>query len=230
VILASLGLVLIGFGWKVGLHLTTAYWLEANHYVVVWGIDRDNWKEGGASTVRYSAPSGFLVSTRPDLDLKYLTNLHHLEELDLSTLPRLRDSDMVDLDKLSDLRRLNLDRSRLTYWMKIDSGSLTDVTLARIGRLSRLQELNLGGHKITDSGLKNLTSLDKLQSLDLVETEITDAGLEYLKSLRGLKSVDLMRTKVTAQGVNNFEASMPGVKVVADPPSPAPRLTTGPKP
>ena len=208
-------------GWRVGSHVVAAWWLEANQYVVLWGIDRGNWKGGGVTTVRYSARPVLFGSTRPNLDLKFLTNLHHLEELDLSTMVGIRDADMANLDDLTGLRRLNVDRSRQPPWGKLDSAGLTDATLARIGRLSRLRDLNLGGQKFTDSGLKGLAGLDQLESLDLVETAITDAGLEPLKGLRRLKSLDLTRTKVTAQGVRNFEAAKPGVKVVADPPLPA---------
>ena len=210
-------------GWKAGSHLAAAWWLEANQYVVIWGLDRDNWKQGGVTTVRYSPRPAFFGSVRPNHDLRFLKNLHHLDELDLSTTTGVRDADLTNLDKLTDLRRLNLRRSLQPAWMKNESEGLTDSILARIGRLTRLQELSLGAQKITDSGLKNLAGLDRLESLDLVGTGITDAGLEHLKAFQRLKSVDLTRTNVTSQGLSNFEASMPGVKVVADPPPTAAR-------
>jgi hypothetical protein len=209
-------------GWKIGRHLIASAWLEANHFKVVWEADKDTWKRGGVTTVKYVDPRSFFQDAGRHSNLRLLTWLHRIEGLDLSQLTGLRDAHLVILDDLTGLRSLNLDwNSRLPWmWQKQESPGLTDATLARIGRLSRLRTLSVGGQVITDAGLKHLAILDQLQSLDLVGTEITDAGLEHLKTLRSLKSVDLTRTNVTAQGVSNFEAAMPGVKVVADPPMP----------
>jgi hypothetical protein len=223
VFLISVILTITFVVWKVARHLSATLWLEANQYVVLWSIDKENWKQGGSTTVRYSSPQFNLFSSeRPVFDLKFLKNLHSLEELDLSTLAWIRDVDLVNLGDLTALQRLNLDRSRHQDWIKASEQGLTDSTLTQIGRLTRLVDLNLGGQKITDAGLKDLAGLDQLRSLDLVETEITDAGLEHLKALRGLKSLDLSRTKVTAQGVSNFEAARPGVRVLSDPPPTVP--------
>jgi Leucine Rich repeat len=213
--------LMIGFvGWKIVRQLTATWWLEANQYVVDWTIDKGNWKQGGSTSVRYTAARFTAFSNeKPTLALKFLRSLHRIEELDISGVIGLRDDTLAGLDDLTSLQRLNLDRSRLPYWNQTREDGLTDVTLARIARLTKLIELNLSGHKITDSGLKQLAGLDLLRSLDLVETEITDAGLEHLKAIRSLRSVDLSRSKVTAQGVSNFEASRPGVRVLADPPT-----------
>jgi len=220
VVLITATLLITFVCWKVVRQLTASWWLEANHYVVDWTVDKENWKQGGSTVIRYTgARFTAFSSEKPDLDLKFLRSLHRLEELDISTLVGVRDDDLVGLEDLTSLQRLNLDRSRLPYWSKSNEGRLTDATLARIGRLTKLIELSLGGQKISDAGLKNLAGLDQLRSLDLVETEITDAGLEHLKALPNLRSVDLSKSKVTAQGVSNFEAARPGVRVLADPPS-----------
>ena len=210
-ILVAASLAISFLGWKVAMHLTATLWLEANHYVVTWGIEKDDWKQGGSSSVRYSGKGWYLFSNeKPTPDLKYLVNLHRLEELDLSGLAETRDADLANLDRLTALRRLNIDRSRLSDYGRNVPGALTDATLARIGRLHRLIELNLGCQGITDAGL------DQVEKLDLVDTGITDAGLEHLKGLKGLKSLDLSGTKVTPAGVAAFEAARPFVKVIAD--------------
>ena len=230
VIAASLA---VGYvGWKVGSHLIASAWLEANHLRVVWEADKDTWKQGGVTTVKYVDLHSFFQDAGRHSNLRLLTWLHRVEELDLSQLTGLRDAHLVILDDLTGLQSLNLDWNSQPPWMwlKQESAGLTDATLARIGRLSRLRTLRVGGQAITDAGLKHLAGLDQLQSLDLVGTEITDAGLEHLKTLRGLKSVDLTRTNVTAQGVSNFEAAMPGVKVVADPLPSTPATPTAPNP
>jgi hypothetical protein len=202
--------------WKVMKHLTAAWWLEANSFKVEWAATKVNWKLGGSTTVRYSPRSWFLAGQMPILNLKYLKDLHRLEELDVSTLSGMRDANFADLGDLTALRRLNLDRGPRSSSGYVESGELTDATLARIGRLTRLEELDLTGHRITDAGLEHLKGLDQLRSLDLEATEITDVGLERLKALPALTSLVLTKTKVTARGVAAFEASRPFVKVLSD--------------
>ncbi len=216
-VIAVSSLVLISYlGWNFVKHLTAACWLEANHYVVLWTIEKENWKQGGSTTVRFSAQQNFINSERPIHDLKFLKDLHHLEELDLSNLVRIRDVHLANLGDLSALRRLNLDRSLHPDWIKEKEPGLTDPTIAQVGRLSRLLELNLGGHRFSDDALKSLASLNQLRSLDLVGSEVTDACLEHLKGLPSLRTLDLRGTRVTAQGVAKFEASRPLVRVIDD--------------
>jgi Leucine Rich repeat len=220
----AIATLVIGFvTWKAAKHLTSTWWLEANHFVVLWGIDQDNWKQGGSTTVRYKGQSWYLVISEPQaLDLRHLRDLHRIEELDLASYIGIRDSDIQVIDELRSLRRLNLNRSRLSDWGRQDPGLLTDATLRRIGRLDQLIELNLGFHRITDAGLKSLEGLDHLENLGLCDTEITDEGLEPLKALKGLKSLDLSGTRVTPEGIAEFEKARPLVKVLADPPTPRP--------
>jgi Leucine Rich repeat len=229
-ILSSLSLVLVYLGWKAGSHLIASLWLQANHYKVIWEAHKDNWKQGGSTTVKYVEYWEISQSGRANTDLRILSWLHRVEELDLSKSYGLRDQDLAGLDKLTDLRSLDLDRSRYLSWAWNDQGQLSDATLVPIKALRKLQILNLGGQPITDVGLANLAALNELRDLDLQMTEITDAGLEHLKALKRLKSLDVTGTKVTPKGILDFEASRPGVAVQADPPSPAPRLTTGSKP
>ncbi len=209
--------------WKVARHMTATWWLEANHFDVLWAVEKDNWKQGGSTTVRFAGRNYFgLTGERPNLDLKFLKDLHHLEELDLSTLSGLRDADLATLDDLTALRRLSLGRSRQAEWILSDPGVLTEATFARIGQLTRLEALDLRGQRITDTGLKDIAGLAELRSLDLEGTKVTDASLERLKALRNLKSLDVTNTKVTAKGVADFESSRPGVRVLSDPPPMAP--------
>lgn len=211
-------------GWRVARHLSAAWWLETNQFVVTWGIDKDNWKQGGSTTVRFTSPMfSLFAGDRPAVDLKFLTNLHRLEELNLSTLSGIRDADLAILDDLRSLRRLQIDRTNQPDWIKSSTKGLSDETLARIGRLSKLEELTLRAQDITDSGLASLAGLQRLQSLDLAETPITDAGLEHLKTLKALKTLDLKGTKASARGVAELESALPSLRVLSDPPPPAPR-------
>lgn len=74
---------------------------------------------------------------------------------------------------------------------------LTDVGLARIGKLPALERLSLDGTSITDEGLKSLQSLANLQSLSLNGTKTSAAGFQNLASLLNLKRLDLMGTSLT---------------------------------
>ena len=228
-IVASAALVAGYFGWKAGSHAVAWAGLELNHFKVIWGVDRVTWKQGGTTTVKYAEPYYIFQQKPSSLTLKCLTWLHHVEELDLAQASGLQDSDLEFLSELNALRVLDLDRTRSNMWRANEQGQLTDATLARIGHLKQLGDLHLGGQRITDAGLANLEGLDRLQSLDLRKTAITDVGLEHLKAIPGLKSVDLTGTNVTSEGVGAFEASRPGVRVVADPPLPSPPAAPNPR-
>ncbi|WP_435010448.1 leucine-rich repeat domain-containing protein [Tundrisphaera lichenicola] len=201
------------FAWKAAVQLATSAWLQLNHYHVAWVIDRETWRRGGVTTVR--AVLAFDPFGHPDLT--HLTRLHNLEELDLSQVMGLADDDLPMLAELIDLQSLDLNRSHLQYRYPTDKGGLTDVTLARIGTLTDLRELDLGGQKFGDQGLASLKRLTKLESLNLQGTAITDAGLEALKGLPKLRYLDLGGTKITQAGILAFEATRPGVVIEADP-------------
>src|SRR4029077_4794720 len=72
-----------------------------------------------------------------------------------------------------------------------------DEGLARLVKLTSLQELDLTSTKVSDAALIHLDGLTRLQSLDLTSTQITDAGLDHLAGLTNLQSIDLTGTKVT---------------------------------
>ena len=207
-------------GWKLGAHFLAASWLEANHYRVDWNLDRETWRWGGATRVRYVERFDITQSDRRNIDLRFLPWLLHVEELDLAQATGLRDEHLIGLEQLQDLRLLDLDRTRKLAWLTNDQGRLTDATLDRVGKLVRLRDLTLSGQRITDAGLSKLSGLTELRSLDLRQTGVTDAGLPSLKELPGLRSLDLTGTNVTAEGIRDFEADRPEVKVVADPTPP----------
>jgi Leucine Rich repeat len=221
-ILASLALTMGYVGWKVGSHLIATYWFRAHHYRVLWTFDRENPSRVGSTAVKACVEDNLFGNAHLNDALKCLGWFHRVESLDLTLAEGVRDADLAPLALLTDMESLNLDRShqRTTYG---DAAKLTDATMTLIHPLVRLRELNLGGHAITDQGLANLSDLDRLQSLDLRQTNVTDAGLEHLKRLPRLKSVDLTGTKVTPKGVRDFEAQLPGVVVLADPPPSAAR-------
>ncbi len=76
-----------------------------------------------------------------------------------------------------------------------------DSVLIPIGRLKRLERLDLFDSAVTDAGLAHLKGLNCLQTLDLSATDIGDTGLAHLEGLTDLKELDLRSTKVTDGGL-----------------------------
>ncbi len=79
---------------------------------------------------------------------------------------------------------------------------VTDLDLAPLARLDRLEEFHISGAPITDAGLKHVANLKELRILSLWETPgITDAGLAYLTALTKLQHLNLYRCEITDAGL-----------------------------
>lgn len=76
------------------------------------------------------------------------------------------DDDMALLAPLNGIRKLTINRSKIT-----------DRGMRYLTGLTQLEELDLSENGITDEGLKYLASCEKLQILRLMETKITGSGL-----------------------------------------------------
>jgi Leucine-rich repeat (LRR) protein len=81
------------------------------------------------------------------------------------------------------------------------SNSITDAWLEHIGKLHRLEVLDLGNSHVSDAGLKELHGLTRLRKLDLHRTNITDAGLKELQGLTYLQELNLAQTPITDAGM-----------------------------
>jgi len=66
-----------------------------------------------------------------------------------------------------------------------------DSALAQVGRLRRLEELELSSSEVTDAGLKHLMGLTALKKLGLGSTQVTDAGVQELQ--RALPNLEIVR-------------------------------------
>ena len=66
-----------------------------------------------------------------------------------------------------------------------------DVALAHVGRLRRLEELELSISEVTDAGLKHLMGLTALKKLDLENTNVTDGGVQELQM--ALPKLEILR-------------------------------------
>ncbi len=82
--------------------------------------------------------------------------------------------------------------------------NITDVGLAHLSDLSGLRVLALRRTAITGDGVARLGRLWRLQSLDLAWTDVGDAALVHLRPLVCLRHLDLGRTRVTGIGLGNL--------------------------
>lgn len=87
-----------------------------------------------------------------------------------------------------------------------DASHFTDRSLAIVGTLGNLQELNLGKPGITSAGLSHLKRLKELRKLYLMEARIYDSGVAHLKELEHLEELDLSGSAITNAAAATFKA------------------------
>ena len=100
------------------------------------------------------------------------------------------DAALESLDRFTNLEELRLDKTRIT-----------NVTLCKLARLTKLKRLGLAETKVSDVGLENLAGLTALEELALDGTAISAAGMAHLKSLVRLRKLTLAKTKVDDEGL-----------------------------
>lgn len=102
-----------------------------------------------------------------------LTAADQIVELNLQDA-LLDDSVLDDIGKFTELTRLRLSHNELT-----------DVTVAKLAGLRKLERLNLYSNPgITDASVEVLASLPQLKRLDVWNTGITEKGMARLRELR----------------------------------------------
>jgi hypothetical protein len=68
--------------------------------------------------------------------------------------------------------------------------------------------------QISDVGVARLIHMPKLQRLGLGGTRITDKSLEHLRRLTSLKSVSIGRTAVSYEAIRKFNEALPDCEVI----------------
>jgi hypothetical protein len=107
---------------------------------------------------------------------------------------------------LRNFRRLKMIQACSPY-------DLTDIGLANVKDMPRLEVLKLSCADITDAGLIHLQGLDALRELDISGTLATNAGLKHLSSSTALKVLDLRGTEVTTEGVKKLQGALPNCTI-----------------
>ena len=104
----------------------------------------------------------------------------------------------------------------------ISGAAVTDAGLVTISQFDQLEELGLqNGYpvdttRISDAGLSSVGRMTKLQRLEIWNFEITDAGLAQLAGMRGLRSLTLSKTLCTEAGIADLQRKLPRCKFVVD--------------
>jgi hypothetical protein len=211
---------------------------------VEWDVTKDNFFQGGTTTVTYSPRWNGMANVITGNDLESLRSLRHLISLDLSSVPA-KDEDLAVLAQLGELKDLNLDRAYDSYnsprdgrnlgrltdrtlvhlqglknlnFLALGGNAFTDAGLANLKELKALKSLGLAKNRITDDGLKHLANLQALEALDLDGTKVTDAGLDALKGLKSLKTLHVENTGVTLEGQTRFQSVRPDIEVIRETP------------
>lgn len=120
-------------------------------------------------------------------------------------------ANLIGVDYVANVVAVNLSRPNANGSNKAD-----DQTLAHVGRLGRLENLNLADTAVTDAGLGHLKGLTNLRDLNLWNTEISDAGLAHLNGLTNLRMLPLVATCVTDDGVLELETALPKLQILRE--------------
>jgi hypothetical protein len=97
-----------------------------------------------------------------------------------------------------------------------DANKADDATLAHVGRLGRLENLNLAGTAVTDAGMAHLKGLTSLRDLNLWNIQVGGAGLAHLKGLTNLRMLPLVGTRVTDDGVLELKRALPWLQILRE--------------
>jgi hypothetical protein len=133
---------------------------------------------------------------------------------DLMTTARLR----VSFSSLDDKTAVALRGSTHVGSLTIeDASKLTDRSMAIVGTLTGLQELNLGRPGITSTGMSHLKNLKELRRLYLLQAmKVYDTGVVYLKDLEHLEELDLSGSGISNAAASTFKV-MPSLNMIAVP-------------
>jgi internalin A len=112
------------------------------------------------------------------------------------------------------VRLLGMDYFGHVVWVGLfHRGS--DLEMIHVGKLSRLEILDLDESAVTDAGLIHLKGLTRLKRLDLRAAKVTDAGLEHLKKLSGHPSIHLgwNKVRISDAALEELQKALPNAHV-----------------
>lgn len=122
--------------------------------------------------------------------VKQLGEISTLRWLYMNGNERVDDDAAPHFAKLKALRSLDVSGSQIT-----------DATVAKLKRLTKLRELLVASTGVTSRCLQDIGNLKELVRLDLSGTIVSDDGLEHLQQLPILKYLILNSTQITGDAV-----------------------------
>ena len=125
-----------------------------------------------------------------DTEMLRLLSLPALEKLNLSHT-RISDEGLLHLRPARQIRDLNL----------LYAEQITDLGLNAVKGWANLKRLNVRGTRISDPTLAIVGKLTRLESLDIANTGVTDKGLDSLVPLTQLKHLAIGRTRFTEEAL-----------------------------
>ena len=204
----SVAVLVLGLFTFVVAHLVAKWWIESQGGMVVWDIDKANWRQGGSTSVTFTSHR-FWQSRLDNGELTHLHKLHRVVSLNLAENDRITNKGLAKLRGLDFLTELDL--SRLDRFREPRFGGsfrpLSDACLVHLRVLPRLEDLTLAGNLITDQGLAEIAQIKTLKRLDLEATEISDAGLVHLE---GMKNLEVVRAGGNAANQRRDRAATDG--------------------
>jgi Leucine-rich repeat (LRR) protein len=88
--------------------------------------------------------------------------------------------------------------------LDLSETEIGDGALVEIGKLTKLEDLNLWRSQVTSSGVRFLVNLP-LKRLNLDDTSVGDAAIPHVSQIRSLEFVHLGKTSVTDQGIEGLK-------------------------
>jgi hypothetical protein len=135
----------------------------------------------------WNIPGGMGLEEDSLIHLKALTKLEHI------VIPGLSgDVTVKHISGFSNLKTLRFARNGLI------NDKLTDVSIAQIAQLTRLEFLELPPcSKIKAGGYNGLKNLVGLRELRLIQWDVPNTELSFLASLKSLSKVNFYRSRIT---------------------------------
>jgi len=145
-----------------------------------------------------------------------ISGLVQLEELRLGGKARrvgrtvaqdpIRDKDLRCLSGLRNLKRLVISRPADL------EGSISDVGLAHLKNLTRMEEIFIGGPHLTDDGLAHLAGMKELKFLR-ISGSLTDKGLRHLEGLKALRLLEVRSEKsFSRRAIERLRTKLPNIR------------------
>jgi uncharacterized membrane protein len=169
-------------------------------------------KREGASKLSSSIPEIAVEEAPPSV-------LTDLREHGVVVLPVGRDSHYLSVNfinvNVSDdsLMMLLSSIDKQLVWLKTGMYPVREEDLKRIGQLQALTRLQIGNLKDSQNGLQHLGKLKKLQYLNLTGAEITKETVSAVKDLASLKNLYLFHCRISPLEYSDLRKFLPNVKI-----------------